>query len=174
MRKEATFDWVVLRAITWVVSHSDFDSQVVDEVLQVLFEKILCRRIASATIAQQENGFGVRVTSLADTLPVPVKTVAREFARVVAQADVDMATIAKDVVDAMRNNHAGSPTGKVMVERPECLLRPHAPLSKELPKLFFCLGIEREHGVARCKVLGLQFGNPQELGVPIRAVSACQ
>ena len=126
MGKEAAFDRIVLRAVARVVSHSDFNSQVVDELLQVLFEKILCRRIASATIAQQENGPSVRVASVADTLPVPVEAVAGEFARVVAQADVDMAAIAKEVVDAVRNNHTGSPTGKVMVKRPEWLLCPHS------------------------------------------------
>ncbi len=119
MGKETAFDRVELRAVAWVVGHSDFDSQFVDEVLQVLFEKILCRRIASATVAQQEDGLGVRVASLADTVPVPAEAVACELARVVAQADVDMAAIAKEVVDAVRNNDAGSPTGKVMVERPE-------------------------------------------------------
>lgn len=116
----------------------------------------------------------MRVASLADTLPVPAEAVTCELARVVAQADVDMAAIAKEVVDAVRNNDAGSPTGKVMVERQKWLLRPHAALAKELSEMFFCLGIEGKHGVTRGKVLGLQFGDPQELGVPIRAVAACQ
>src|SRR5271166_4939242 len=85
-----------------------------------------------------------------------------------------MATIAQEVVNAVRNDHPSRPTGKVMVECPECLLRPHATLAKELSEMFFCLGIEGKHGVSRSKVFGLQFGDPLELGVPIGAVSACQ
>jgi hypothetical protein len=48
--KEATLDRVVLRAVAGVVGHADFDAQFVDEVLQILFEKVLRRRIAPPAI----------------------------------------------------------------------------------------------------------------------------
>jgi hypothetical protein len=62
MGKEAAFNGVELRAVAGVVGHSDFDSQVVDKVLQVLFEKTLGRRIAVtvATSAGRDGGSAAR------------------------------------------------------------------------------------------------------------------
>ena len=82
MGKEAAFDRVELRAVAGVVRHSDCDSQIVDEILQILLEEVLCRGIATAAVAQQEDRRGVRVASLTDAVPVPAETVARELAGV--------------------------------------------------------------------------------------------
>ncbi len=91
-----------------------------------------------------------------------------------AQANVEVTAVAKEVVNAVRNDHAGSPTGEVMVQRAERLLCPYAALAEELPEMLFGLGIEGKYGVAHREVFGLQFRDPPELGVPIGAVPAFQ
>ena len=172
--KEASLDRVVLRTVAWVVGHPDGDSDVVDEVLQILFENVMRRRIAPAGIAQHQDGRGVGVALLADAVPVPAETVARELAGVVAQPDVEVAAVAGNVVNAVRDDHAGGPTGEVVVEGLKCPLRPHAALAKELAEMLLGLGIDGEYGVSRSGVLGFQFGDSLELRVSIRALATLQ
>lgn len=124
--KKPAFNRVVLGAVAWIVGHADLDSQIVHQILQVLFEKILRGGIASAGIAQQKHGRGVRVTLFADAVPVPAKTVAGELAGIVIEPDVDVATVADLIIDAVGNDDAGGPTREVVVECLERLLRPHA------------------------------------------------
>ena len=90
------------------------------------------------------------------------------------QADVEVAAVACEIVDAVRNDHAGRPTGEVVVERPEGLLRPDAAPAEKLPEMLFGLGIHGKHGVSRRGVFGLPCGDPPELGVPIRTLTSFQ
>lgn len=83
------------------------------------------------------------------------------------QAEVDVAAVAGQVVDAVRNDHAGGPTGEVVVERAEGPLRPHATLAIELSEVLLGLGIQGKHGIARVEVLALQFRNALELRLAI-------
>jgi len=61
-----------------------------------------------------------------------------------------------------------------VVERPECLLRPHAPFAIELSETLFGLGIQRKHRVSRAEVLGLQFGDALELSLAVGRLTARQ
>jgi len=99
----------------------------------------------------------------ADTVPVPGKTVAGETTGVVAEADVDVAPIAGHIVDAVRDDHAGRPTGKVVIESPERLLRSNAAIAKPLAEMLLGLGIDAEYRVAGLRVLRLQGRDALEL-----------
>ena len=46
--------------------HANLTAQVVDQGLQVVFEEILMGRIAAAAIAQQQDGCGLGIATLAD------------------------------------------------------------------------------------------------------------
>ena len=102
--EEAAFDRIVLRAVAGIVRHADLDTQFFDQMLQVLLEEVLRRRIAAAAIAQPEDRRGVGVTRAADAVPVPAETVAGELAGVLAQADVDVPAVANQVVNAVGND----------------------------------------------------------------------
>ncbi len=92
-------------------------------------------------------------------------------AGVMADTDVDVASVAGQVVDAVRNDHAGGPTGEVVIEGPDGPLGPSAARAEELPEMFLGLGVHRKHRVSHCGILGFQLGDSPELGVPIRALS---
>jgi hypothetical protein len=92
----------------------------------------------------------------------------------VTEADVDVPAVAKQVVNSVRDDHACSPTGKVVVERKERFLRPHAAFPKKLPEMFLRLGIHGKHGIPCHQVLFRQLGNPKELCVTIRTLTAFQ
>jgi hypothetical protein len=80
------------------------------------------------------------------------------------QTDVDVTAVPSEVIDAVGNDYASGPTGKVVIERLERLLRPYTTFAKELPEMLFRLRIQGKHRVACCNVFGLQFGDPLELG----------
>ena len=74
----------------------------------------------------------------------------------------------------MRDHHAGGPTGEVVVERLERLLRPHTALAIELPQTLFRFGVERQHGVAGVEVLGFQDGDALELRIAVWRLASGQ
>jgi hypothetical protein len=110
---------------------------------------------------------------------VPSGSKSRHFKRQASQefwthTDVEVAAVACEVVDAVRNDHAGRPTGEVVIERPEGLLRPDAALAEKLLEMLFGLGIYGKHGVSRGDVFGLPGGDPPELGVSIGVSTSFQ
>src|ERR1035437_8339287 len=105
--------------------------------------------VAPAAIAQPEDRRGVRITAPADPVPVPAEAVAGEVAGVVDQADVEVGAAARQAVDAVRNDHAGGPTGEVVVEGLERPLGPGTTLAIELPQKFLGLGVDGKHRVFR-------------------------
>src|SRR5207247_1034589 len=142
---------------------SDRKSNVIDQLLQIVFEEVLVRRIAAAGITQHQKGLSVGITLLADAFPKPAEAVAGEFAGLVAEADVDVPQVASHVVNAMRDHHTGGPTGKVMIERLKSSLGPHAARAKELSQMLFGLGIDGKHGFARFQRLRLPIGDATKL-----------
>jgi hypothetical protein len=107
------------------------------------------------------------IAMLADAIPIPLQTVAGKLARVVRQADVDVATVACQIVNAMRDERAVCPTGKVMIERLERLARADSSSSKEFSHSLLRFGVHRKARIAS-RLIGLdQFGDPQKLRVTI-------
>jgi len=50
MTEEATFDWVELGTIGWIMRHTDGDSQLVDQSLKVFLEQMLSATVTTAAI----------------------------------------------------------------------------------------------------------------------------
>ncbi len=109
------------------------------------------------------------MTLLTNALPEPSKTITRKLAGVMAQSDVDVPQIQRQVVDAVRDHHSCGPTGKVMVKTVKRFLRPDSALAKQLPQMFFGLGINGEHGIA-----DLQVSSLQSLDVTKLSISVCR
>ena len=110
------FDRIVLRAVRRIVRHSNRHADRVHEVLQVFFEQMMPAVVAAATIAQQQDRRRARVGTKPVPSPPQLETVARELARVVAEAERDVADIALQIVQAVRNDFALGEAGKVVVE----------------------------------------------------------
>ena len=61
------------------MSHADWYANGVYNRLQIVLEDILRRRIAAATIHEQQNRISTWVGLLPDTIPVPLEAIAREL-----------------------------------------------------------------------------------------------
>ena len=103
MGKEPPFNRIVLRTITRVVRHPNFHANLVGQQLQIMLEDIGVRGVAAATIAQPQDRGRLRITLLANAVPIPAKAVARKLAGVVGQAEVNMPAVADPIVNAVRN-----------------------------------------------------------------------
>jgi hypothetical protein len=117
MRKEATLDGIILRTVRWIVRDANLNAEAIVELLQVVLEDVLSRRIPAAAVTRQEDRCSIGISLLADPVPVPGKTVAGELAGVVPQADVDVASQMHVIVNSVRDHHAVGPTGEVMIKR---------------------------------------------------------
>ena len=66
-----------------MVGNSDFDADRIAQLLQVMLENVFSRRVASATIADNQYRSCLWVTLFANPVPVPAETVAGKFSRIV-------------------------------------------------------------------------------------------
>lgn len=73
-------------------------------------------------------------------VPVPLQAVAGKLAGVMGKSQVDAASIAGGIVNAMWNQHAVRPAGEVVVERLRCAAAPRAALAKQPTQKLFALG----------------------------------
>lgn len=149
------------------MSHTDFYADRIHDGLQVVFENILRRRVASATIEKHQDRIGMRITPLSDAIPIPFDTVAGKLGGVVRETNVDVAPIAKRIKDAVRNDHAIGPTGEVMVERLEGSAATNSALTKQLPLELFGFGVDRKTGISGLFILLDKLGDILELGIAI-------
>ena len=76
-----------------------------------------------------------------------------------------MPTVAHPIVNAVRNQHAVGPAGKIMIEGMKRLCAAHAPGPKQLAQVFFRFGVNRKIGIASCLVLSNQAGDLLELRI---------
>src|SRR5210317_1758287 len=150
---------------------SHFDANFVDQGLEILLEDMCCSSVATPAVAQPQDRAGIGVAAFANAVPIPAKTVTGKPACIVTQADGDMAAIANQVIDPVRDDDSISPTRKIMIERLERLRCPHSACSIQHSKAFLCFGINRENRVPGVNVLGLQVRNPSELSVPVTGTS---
>ena len=105
MGEQTMLNRVVLGTVRRIVSDSDRNLDLVDQALQVFLEDVVAIAVAPSTIAEQENLLGVRVRTLAVPTPSGVKTVAGEFAGVVAQAEGHVPDIPPQIVEPVWDHH---------------------------------------------------------------------
>ena len=139
-----------------------------------MFENVLVRGIAATTIAEQQDRIGVAIALLADAVPIPQQTVASELACIARQSKVDVPTVSDRIVDAVRNDHAVSPTGKVVIECLERLIAANSASTVKLAQMFFGLGVHGKVRVAQNFVFVDQRCNSLKLGIAVGMRTASQ
>lgn len=77
-----------------------------------------------------------------------------KLARVVRQAEVDVASEICMIINPMRYHHTAGPTGKVMVERSKGGRRTNPTSTEKMPQIFFRFGI---HGKPRIALSFITF-----------------
>ena len=167
MWKESTFNRIVLGAVAGIVRDPHFDANLIDQRLKILFEDMRSRRIAASTVAQPQDRSGVGIALFANPVPIPPKTITCEETCITTQTDVDVSTVANQVVDSVWNNDSIRPTREIMVEGLKRLRRPCTPCSIQHTEVFFCLGIDGENGIPDVDVLIHDFRDALLLRVAI-------
>jgi len=116
VRKKSPLNRIVLRTVRRIVGYSDFDTDRIAQLLQVMLENVFSRRVVSATIADNQYRCCVGVTMLADPVPVRAETVAGKFAHIARKPEVDMPPVGNAIIDPMGNDNTTCPQRVIMVK----------------------------------------------------------
>src|SRR2546422_2957611 len=154
MRKETTLNHIILRTRARVVRHANFHTNVVSQPLHIMLEEILVGSIAAATVTEPQDRGCLGITALSNTVPIPAKAVTRKLARVMRQAEVHMPAVAHPIVKAVRNQHAVSPAGEIMIEGVKRLRAADSTGPKQLAEMLFRFSVNRKIGIAGFFVRG--------------------
>src|SRR3990172_5157440 len=169
--EHAMFDRVVLRAIRRIVRYAQLQPQAIRQPLEVFLEQVLLGAVAPATIAQDQQAFGLGVGRAAMLLPPQRHAVAAQFARVVAGVQVDVRVLVRQVINAVRDELALARTAEVMVEGLDGLRRKGLAGAVKIPQQFLLFRVDADHGVARILILVPQPRDVLELRVAVGMVS---
>lgn len=110
----------------------------------------------------------MRIAPLSDAIPIPLDTVAGKLGSVVRETNVDVAPIAKQIKDAVWNDHALGPTWEVMIERLKGSVATNSALAKQLSLELFGFGVDRKTGISGLFIRLDKLGDILELSIAIR------
>ena len=125
--EETVFDGIVLGTVGWIVSNAYFNPDFIGQRLQVLLEQVVTGTVATAAIAQDKNGGGVGVKLAAVGIPPVAKAITGEFTGVMAVAQVDVAHIELQVIEAVGKN--STPTTMISTATPRASSFPTASMT---------------------------------------------
>ena len=101
MRKQTVLDRIVFGTVGRVVSDADLYAQLIGQFLQVFLEDVMVRMIAAPTITQAQDGGRVGISQTSILTPPGADTIASEFARVLARAEMHVTEVALQIIDPM-------------------------------------------------------------------------
>ena len=104
VREKAMFNRVVFGTVGRIMGDTDFETDFVDQVLEVSFENVMPGTITPSPVTQDQNGGGFGVEFLSISVPPMTKAITRKLTGVVASSDLDIANIEVQIVQTMRNN----------------------------------------------------------------------
>jgi hypothetical protein len=85
-----------------------------------------------------------------------------------AGVEVEVALVARHVVQAVRDRLALAGAGKIMVEHLDRHLRQGMTVTGKMADQCFFLGVDAHHGIPRRLILGLEFGDVPKRRISIR------
>ena len=162
-------DLVPLAGARRIVAHRYFKSGEIREPLQFLFPEAETVAVRPSGIGGDEKPLRVRVAFLAEGLPPPLDRRHRELARIVVDADVDVAAVRSDVEDSIGHRLAQLLVGKIVYADLErlALRKSLSPIILEVPDQFLLFRIDRDHRVSGLEELLRPLVDVPELLVPI-------
>src|SRR5438067_2367930 len=116
MGKQAMLNRVVLGGVRRITGHANFQPQPMGETLETLLEHKLRGAIAAAAIAEQQQRVRPGIRRVACGGPPLTNAVAGKLAGVVADAEVDVAAVAFEVIQAVRNDVAAGERREIVIE----------------------------------------------------------
>ena len=163
--EKSMFDGIVLGTIRRIVGDADFQAETCSETLEVVLEYVAVGGVTATAIAQEQHSSGVGIGRLALEFPPTAETIAGETTGIVAEAQVQVAAIALNVVKTVRVDHARRGAGEIVVQRQPGLLRIQPALAKQQPQEFFVFGVHAHNGIIGLLVRGEIPGDGLELSI---------
>ena len=115
VRKEAVLNRVVLGTVGRVVGDANFETQFIGKFLEVFFEDEVMAAIAAAAIAEAQQGRGVGIGVAPMLEPPGANAGAGELTGVLAAAEMQIAQVALQIINAMRNDQTFGLAGEIVV-----------------------------------------------------------
>ena len=140
-------DGIVFGTIGWVMSNPDDNTDFFGQLLQVFFEDVVARTIASSSVTQDQNGCGVRIVILSLDIPPISDRITGKFASVLAGTQGDEAGVSFEIIDAVRDDHPFSQAGKVVVQGLQFFQGVQVTVTIEIAQILFLLGVHTENRV---------------------------
>lgn len=144
-----------------------FKTRPVREALEILLEQILRGTIAAATVAEQEQGlrFGIHCLPFGD--PPLEDAVASELAGVAANAEIDVAAVAFEIVQPVGNDNAAGERREIVIEDAPDLRGEQMAVAIELPQKLAFFRVDAEDGIERIEVKLFEDGDEFKLLIAI-------
>src|SRR5712692_5290040 len=128
---------------------ADRYGDVVHHALEVFLQQMLVTTVAATTVAQEQDGCGIWVQTLAVTVPKHPQAVTGACRGVTADPHMYPALIPGAIVDAMRHDHPSGQTGDIRIQGVERLVAGDFAIALECSHVCLLLGIEAQDRVTR-------------------------
>lgn len=99
-------DRVVLGGVGGVMGNANGKPKFISQGLQRLLEEVMTRIVAPPTITEEQEFLGIRIVKAAVREPPAPQAGAAKFCSVMASPDREIADIADNIIQAMRNGDA--------------------------------------------------------------------
>ena len=147
------------------MGHPQFQTQMVRQLFEMIFENVAIGGITSAAIEQEQYSASVGISRATIRFPPIRDAVASESAGVVAQTQIQVSKVSLEVVESVWKDHPECGTRKIVVERLLGLLGVQATDAKQKTKEFLVFGVYADDGVRRLHELGSVIRNDLELPI---------
>lgn len=175
MGKKAVFDRVPLGAVRRIMADEHLDLSFLCKIKELLFEGVMPVAVRPATVAQQQDVFGVWVLVYTMFQPPPPKVVDDESRRFMCVADGHKTFVLLEVEDAVRDHLSFCKVRVVMVKDLGGLFAQYLSAPVKVAQTFLFLGVYAQAGVVAHH--GEKAGQVQqnlELRFPMRAFATHQ
>ncbi len=167
VREEAVFDGIVFGTVGGIVGNANFDPNFIGQRLQVLLEQVVTGTVAAAAITQDQNGGGVGIKLATIGVPPMAKAITREFTGVMTVAQLDVAHIELQVVEAVWDDDVLGVTVEIMVVGVQFCQSIQLSVPIEVADRHLLFGIHTDNRVASHFKFGLEPGDVLKLLIAV-------
>jgi hypothetical protein len=167
--EELVLDLIPLAGARRIVAHRHLKSRGIGEPLQFLFPEAETVAVGPPAIGGDEQPLRIRVAFVAECFPPSLDRRHRELARIVVEADVDVAAGRSEVEDSIGHRLAQLLVGKIVYADLDrfALRKPLSPVILEVPDQFLLFRVDRDHRVSGLEELFGPLIDVPELLVPV-------
>jgi hypothetical protein len=132
MAKQSVFYWIVLWSIRRIMSYSQWNTQFICKILNVIFEYVVPARIAASTIWKDKYTFCIWILRTTKIKPPIFYAITAKLTGIFTRSDIYVPFILFYIIYSMRNYNSVSKWRKVMVINFYCFFTISFPIPIEV------------------------------------------